>query len=154
MPAKERVVDAVAAVTAPLAESLGLEFVDAEYRKEGGRWFLRVFIDKPEGVGLEDCEALSELLGRVLDEKDLIPHAYTLEVSSPGVERPLKKPADFKRFAGREVRIVTAAPLNGRRKFTGSITSAGEDAVFLLVDGVEVSIPYAAISRANLVFNW
>jgi len=151
---KEKVVDAVTAAAAPLAEALGLEFVGVEYRKEGGRWFLRVFIDKPEGVRLEDCEALSERLGRVLDEKDLIPHAYFLEVSSPGVERPLKKPADFKRFTGREVRVITATPLNGRRRFTGRITNAGEGGIRLLVDGEELEIPYAVISKANLVFNW
>lgn len=149
-----KVAEQVRTVAEPLAAMLGLEVVDIEYRKEGGRWVLRVFIDKPTGIGIDDCEALSERLGQVLDERDLIPHAYFLEVSSPGVERPLKKPADFLRFAGREARVVTATPLNGRRKFTGKIIGADEERVQLLVEGAEVAIPYAVIQKANLVFHW
>lgn len=154
MPAANRIVDTVAAITAPLVEALGLELVDVEYRKEGGRWFLRVFIDKPGGITHEDCGVVSERLGRVLDEKNLIPNAYFLEVSSPGVERPLKKPADYVRFTGRKAEVVTRSPVNGRRKFTGRIVTAGEGTVRLAVDGSEVDIPYGVIGRARLVFDW
>ncbi|MEW6574318.1 MAG: ribosome maturation factor RimP [Bacillota bacterium] len=154
MPAANKIVDMVATTATPVAEALGLELVDVDYRKEGGRWFLRVYIDKPGGVGLEDCEVLSERLGRVLDEKNLIPHAYFFEVSSPGLERPLKRLADYARFTGREAQVLTRTPVNGRRKFTGTIVHAGEGAVRLAVDGTEVDIPYEVISKAKLVFNW
>uniref|UniRef100_A0A7C1FDE7 Ribosome maturation factor RimP n=1 Tax=Ammonifex degensii TaxID=42838 RepID=A0A7C1FDE7_9THEO len=151
---KQRIPDQVLAVAKPLAEMLGLEIVDVVFRKEGGRWVLRVFIDKTEGVGLDDCEAFSERLGHLLDQQDMIPHAYALEVSSPGVERPLKKPADFLRFRGREACIVTTVALGGRRKFTGQIVAADGEKVRLLVEGNELEIPYAAVRRANLVFRW
>lgn len=154
MPAANKIVDAVLLKATPVAEALGLELVDVEYRKEGGRWFLRVYIDKPSGVGLEDCEVLSERLSRVLDEKNLIPHSYFLEVSSPGVERRLKKPGDYLRFAGREAQVVTTTPVNGRRKFTGTIIAADEGGVRLAVEGAEVDIPYGTISKAKLVFDW
>lgn len=155
MPATGDVVEAVEAIAAPLADVLGLEIADIQYRREGGRWFLRVFIDKPEGaVSLGECEALSGPLGRALDQKDLIPHDYFLEVSSPGLERVLKKPAHFRRFIGRDASIVTTERLQGRRKFSGKIVSAEEDKVRLAVDGVTVEIPYTAISKANLVFKW
>lgn len=154
MQVKHRIADRVQAVAGPLAAALGLEIVDVEYRKEGGRWVLRVFIDKAGGVGLDDCEALSERLGQELDRQDIVPHAYALEVSSPGIERPLKKPADFLRFTGHEARILTATPFKGRRRFTGRIIAAGEEKVRLLVEGAELEIPYAVIQKANLVFHW
>ncbi|MEW6448226.1 MAG: ribosome maturation factor RimP [Bacillota bacterium] len=154
MPAAKKIVDAVVTDATPVAEALGLELVDVDYRKEGGRWFLRVYIDKPGGVGLQDCEVLSERLSRMLDEKNLIPHAYFFEVSSPGVERPLKKPADYVRFTGRDAQVLTTTPVNGRRKFTGTIVAAEEGLVRLAVDGSEVEIPYGVISKARLVFRW
>jgi ribosome maturation factor RimP len=155
MAAATDVAGAVETIAAPLAEALGLEIVDVEFRKEGGRWFLRVFVDRPEGgVSLKDCEALSGPLGRALDERNIPKHEYFLEVSSPGLERVLKKPSDFKRFVGHNALVLTATPLNGRRKFSGNIVSAEEDEVRLEVDGKTTVIPYTAISKANLVFKW
>jgi ribosome maturation factor RimP len=155
MPAANDVAGAVAAIAAPLAEGLGLEIVDVEFRKEGARWFLRVFVDRPEGgVTLKDCEALSVPLGKTLDERNIPKHEYFLEVSSPGLERVLKKPADFNRFVGKNAMIITAKPFNGRRKFSGNIIAAGENEVRLEVDGKPIGIPYTAISKANLVFKW
>ncbi|MEW6182536.1 MAG: ribosome maturation factor RimP [Bacillota bacterium] len=147
------IVGMVEEIAAPLVEELGLELVDVQFRKEEGRWFLRVFIDNPGGeVGLGDCETVSVPLGRLLDERNVIPQAYFLEVSTPGVERVLKKPSDFRRFTDREVLVVTHKPLQGRRKFTGKIISSGEDAVRLMIEGTTIEIPFADISRANLIF--
>jgi ribosome maturation factor RimP len=155
MPATNGVAGAVAAIAAPLAEELGLEIVDVEFRKEGGRWFLRIFVDRPEGgVSLKDCEALSVPLGRALDERNIPKHEYFLEVSSPGLERVLKKPADFQRFVGKNALVITANPFNGRRRFRGSIVAARDNEVQLEVDGKSIGIPYTAISKANLVFKW
>ncbi|MGO0122991.1 ribosome maturation factor RimP [Desulfothermobacter acidiphilus] len=149
-----KVAETVARLAQPLVERLGLELVEVEYRKEGGRWILRVFIDKPGGVTLDDCEALSELLGELLDQEDPIPHAYFLEVSSPGVERPLKKVDDFKRFVGHEIRVSTLTPVQGRRRFTGELLSADEEAIRLRTETGEVTLPHRLIAKANLVFRW
>lgn|SRR5690606_10378177 len=145
----------VLAVVTPMAEEaaagLGLEVVDVEYRREGGGWVLRVFIDKPGGVTLDDCQAVSHALGQRLDEADPIPNRYSLEVSSPGIERPLKRPADFERFAGRRVQIRTFAPLDGRRNFKGELVGLVEGAVVVRTDTGQVAIPQDMVARANLV---
>lgn len=145
----------VLAVVTPMAEEaaagLGLEVVDVEYRREGGGWVLRVFIDKPGGVTLDDCQAVSHALGQRLDEADPIPNRYSLEVSSPGIERPLKRPADFERFAGLRVQIRTFAPLDGRRNFKGELVGLVEGAVVVRTDTGQVAIPQDMVARANLV---
>ena len=96
-----------------------LELVDVEYVKESTGWILRVFLDKPGGIDLDDCQAVSAVLDKKLDQEDPIPGAYSLEVSSPGLERPLKKRADYERFAGRLVQIRTYSGVHGRKRFEG-----------------------------------
>lgn len=147
----KKVTEQVAELALPLAEELHLELVDVEYTREAGRYYLRVFIDKPGGVNLDDCQALSEKLGVLLDEEDPIPHAYVLEVSSPGIERPLKKAGDFARFSGRLARIKTFAPIAGRRQFTGRLLAVAGEEVKLAVDGQEVAVPLEKIASARLV---
>src|SRR5580692_8853402 len=107
---QEAVAPRVQALAEPLARSLGLELVDIEYLREGPSWILRVFIDKPGGVNLDDCSTFSHALGPALDVDDVVGTTYSLEVSSPGLERPLKKPKDFERFAGKRIKIKTFAP--------------------------------------------
>jgi len=145
------VVAQVTPVAEELAAELGLEVVDVEYRREGGGWVLRVFIDKPGGVTLDDCQAVSEALSERLDELDPIPNSYSLEVSSPGVERPLKRPADFQRFAGRRVQLRTFAPVDGRRNFQGRLMGLVEGEVVLETDAGQVAIPLDAVAKAHLV---
>jgi len=147
----KKVAAQVTEMVLPLAEELHLELVDVEYVKEAGRYYLRVFIDKPGGVTLDDCQALSEKLDVLLDEKDPIPNSYVLEVSSPGIERPLKKAGDFQRFAGRLARIKTYAPIAGRRQFTGRLIGASDEEVKLAIDGQEVAIALERIASARLV---
>jgi len=147
----KKVTEQVAELARPLAAELRLELVDVAYTKEAGRYYLRVFIDKPGGVGLRDCQALSEKLDGLLDEKDPIPHAYVLEVSSPGIERPLKKAGDFARFAGRLARVKTYAPIAGRRQFTGRLLAVAGEEIKLAVDGQELAIPLEKIASARLV---
>ncbi len=150
--AKQAVAERVAALTESVYEKHGVELVDVEYVKEGRDWFLRVYIDKEGGVDLDDCQAVSTEISDLLDEHDdLFPHAYYLEVSSPGAERPLKKREDFVRFAGRLVRVKTYTPLNGRKKFTGVLQSGDEDrGIVLIIDGDELVIPWSNVARANL----
>ncbi|SFR01697.1 ribosome maturation factor RimP [Desulfoscipio geothermicus] len=147
---KGKVVSTVEKIVAsPIAE-LGMELVDIEYVKEGGRWFLRVFIDKPGGVGLEDCQRVSESIDPLLDATDPIPHSYTLEVSSPGLNRPLKKLADFERFTGEKISLTTYVPVENRRKFKGKLIAASNHAVTLDVDGNSVVIPMEQVAFARL----
>lgn len=140
-------------VVEPVLRGEGCELVDLEYRREGRGWVVRIFLDRPGGVTLNDCQRVSEQVGDLLDVEDLIPHPYTLEVSSPGLERPLTRPEDFVRFAGRAARISTFAPLEGQRHFTGTLRGCEEGAVLLEVAGAGlVRIPRDAISRARLKF--
>ncbi len=149
------VAERVRAVAAPLAEAEGCELVDVQYRREGGGWILRVFLDKPGGITLDDCQRVSQQLGDLLDVEDPIEHPYTLEVSSPGLERPLVSEADFTRFAGRVVRVQTEAPVEGQRRFRGRLLGIAGGRVRLEVDGGrQVEIPHAGVARANLVVEW
>ncbi len=148
--ARQKISKLVEEIALPVIQEEGMELVEVGFVKEGGRWYLRIFIDKPGGVGLEDCRKISEAVDKLLDEKDPVPHAYTLEVSSPGVQRPLKKPADYDRFAGRLVKITTFAPFNGRKKFTGRIVGMRGDDVLLEMDGMDYPIPFVRISSARL----
>jgi ribosome maturation factor RimP len=132
----------------------GLELVHAELAGGRGNAFLRIYIDKPGGVTHEDCAHVSEEVGVILDVEDLIPHRYTLEVASPGLDRGLYKPADFERFAGHPVRIRLLEALNGQRNFRGrliGLDSEGEPAAVLEDDqGHRHSLPLRGIARANL----
>jgi len=150
-----QVVERVRAVASPLVEAEGYELVDVQYRREAGGWVLRLFLDKPGGITLEDCQRVSQQLGDLLDVEDPIEHTYTLEVSSPGLERPLVAEGDFARFAGRLVRLQTAAPVGGQRRFRGRLLGIAGGAVRLeLEGGGQVEIPHAAVARANLVVEW
>ncbi|RYD06553.1 hypothetical protein N752_02485 [Desulforamulus aquiferis] len=113
-------VETIKAAIEPVINELNLELVDVDYVKEGGNWYLRVFIDKLGGVDLDDCQTASEKVDVVLDELDPISQAYFLEVSSPGIERPLKKPADFERFKGHLINVTTYAPIDGNKSFKGN----------------------------------
>ena len=103
----------------PIVEEYGYELVDVEYVKEGGTWYLRAYIDKPGGVSIDDCEAVSRRLSDLLDEKDYIEDSYIMEVSSPGLGRPLKKDKDFERSMGEEVEIRTYRMIDKQKEFSG-----------------------------------
>lgn len=148
--ASKDVVEIVRQLTIPVVEEAGMELVDVEFLKEGGSWFLRIFIDKPEGISHEDCRYVSEKVSSLLDLRDPIAHSYTLEVSSPGIERPIKKIEDFNRFAGRRALISTFAPVNGQKKFCGLLMGTREDQVLMDIDGEELFIPLGQIASARL----
>ena len=150
MVVKENVAAVVERISAPVAEELGLELVDVEFAKEGGSWILRGYIDKPGGIDHGDCELVSHRLDTLLDEKDPIPREYYLEVSSPGIERPLKKLRDFQRFHGHLVNVTTYAPLGGRKKFTGKLEGVEAGMIFLEEKGEIISIPMVQVSSARL----
>ena len=113
----------------PIVTELGFELVDVEYVKEGGTWYLRAYIDKPGGIAVDDCEAVSRRFSDILDEKDFIPDSYTFEVSSPGLGRPLKKEKDFKRSLGEEVEIRTYRAIDRQKEFVGLLKAYDDSTV-------------------------
>ncbi len=127
-----------------------LELVDVEYKKEHHGWVLRVFLDKPGGINIEDCQEVSRLLDEKLDLEDPIPGSYSLEVSSPGLERPLTKTQDYERFAGRLVQIRTYKGLYGRKRFQGVLQGLQGEKVLLDFEGEMIEIPLQLIAKANL----
>jgi len=129
----------------------GLELVDVEFKKEGKNWVLRVFIDKEGGVTLEDCQKISSLVGDLIEVEEVIEPAYTMEVSSPGLNRVLKKEKDFIRFSGKKIGVQCHAPLNGRKKFTGILKDFKNQSIRLEVDGQLQIIPINRVAKANLV---
>lgn len=114
---------------APIADKYGVEIYDVEYVKEGSDWYLRAYIDKPDGVNIIDCENVSRALSDVLDAEDYIPDAYILEVSSPGLGRTLKKDRHLEKSLGQEVEIKTYKPIDGRKEFAGILKAYDEDTI-------------------------
>lgn len=148
---KKKIAEIVEEIALPAVQEAGLELVDVDYLKEGGHWYLRIFIDKPGGVGIEDCRFVSLKIDKLLDEKDPIPQAYSLEVSSPGIDRPLKKLADFNRYKGRKAIIKTYQPINGKKEFSGQLEGVQAESVVLDVDGSgRLLIPMAQVALAQL----
>lgn len=127
-----------------------IELVDVEYVKEAHGWVLRVFLDKPGGIDVEDCRSVSEVLSDVLDREDPIPGPYSLEVSSPGLERPLKKESDYVRFAGRLANIRTYQAINGQKNFQGTLMGIEDGKVLIEINGEATAIPLDMISKARL----
>jgi ribosome maturation factor RimP len=139
------------ALIEPLVGQLGYELVELEHSSGHGSAVVRLFIDRPEGVGLADCERVSREVSALLDVEDPIPTAYTLEVSSPGFDRALRTRAHFGRFVGARVHLELAAPRAGRRRYTGTLLAVDEGGVTLEVDGQSVGVAFAQIGKARLV---
>jgi ribosome maturation factor RimP len=138
-----------------IVEGQGYELVDVEFKGAGNNSLLRVFIDKPEGVSHEDCELVSEQVGTVLDVEDLIPVSYTLEVSSPGLDRKLFKDADYIRFAGKLAKIQTRIPLEHQKVFRGRLRGLQDGKILLeLPKGNSLEIPLDVVQEARLEFDW
>jgi ribosome maturation factor RimP len=135
----------------PAVEQLGYELADLELRIGGRDGVLRLFIDKPDGIGTVDCEVVSRQVSAILDVEDPIPGNYTLEVSSPGLDRTLTKPAHFKRFMGQDVRVKLRFPLSGRRNYRGALKAADDEKIEVEVDGESYSLPIATIESARLI---
>jgi ribosome maturation factor RimP len=147
----EELRDTLTGMLAPVVKAVGVELGDIEVIKMKGKILLRVYIDRESGVTIDDCERASREIESVLDVEDPIPYSYVLEVSSPGLDRSLKKPKDFKRFSGKKVRLVTREPVEKQNFFVGEIEIATDDNVVLLLPkDKKVTIPYDNISRARL----
>ena len=143
--------DVMAIAEELLKDQSEIELVDVEYVKERD-WYLRVFIDKAGGIEIDDCQALSERLEKVLDEKDIIEGSYILEVSSPGLDRQLKKPRDFVREQGKKVDVTLYAPVDGTKEFTGVLEGYDEDAKTVTIDGRAWPLEKISVIRLHIDF--
>jgi ribosome maturation factor RimP len=145
----------VAALVEPVVQGAGLEVWGIELRRERGRRVLRVLVDREGGVDLDTIAEVSERLSRRLDLEGFAgSEPYTLEVGSPGVERPLRSPRQFERSVGRTVRVKTVEPVQGRRVHEGALVSADSEAVVIATEGGELRVPHAGIASARTVFEW
>jgi ribosome maturation factor RimP len=138
----------------PVVEAAGLELVDVTFRREAGRRILRVTVDREEGVDLDTIARTSERLSRRLDLEDFAPGPYTLEVSSPGVERPLRRPEEFARRVGEKVKVRTTEPIDGARNHAGVVVAADGEGVTIATEQGERTLFYTDISSARTVFEW
>lgn len=152
--AQKQVRQQVEQLAEALVVSEGMELVDLEFRREGRRWMLRLFIDKDGGVTLDDCASISRELGDLLDVKDVIPQSYVLEVSSPGLNRRLRKKEHFSRFAGQQVRIRLVAPIDGRKNIVGELGGVEDEAVIVAAPEGRYSIAMKEIAKANLIYEF
>jgi len=147
---EKEIVDRVRAMIDPIVLNEGMEVVDIEYRRESPGWVLRLILDKEGGVTLDDCTRVSQEVGRSLDVEDVIQTPYTLEVSSPGLTRPLKTEKDFIKYRHRLVKVKTVDPIQNRRQFKGRLLGVSENGVEIEVDGGIFRIPLVNVAKANL----
>jgi len=144
----------VAGLVEPILKDMSFELVDCEFLHSHGKWVLRLTIDKEGGVTIDDCARVSRELGDHIDVKDLVSHRYVFEVSSPGLDRPLKKEKDLLRALGKNIRVRTRAPIQGRRNFVGRLNNFGRGTLHMKVDEKDVALPWAEVERANLVYEY
>ncbi|MBI3648574.1 MAG: ribosome maturation factor RimP [Actinobacteria bacterium] len=138
----------------PVVEAAGLELVDVTFRRESGRRILKITVDRPGGVDLDTISETSERVSRRLDLEGFAPGPYALEVTSPGIERPLRRPDDFRRRVGDRVKVKTTEPLEGSKVHEGELVSAGGEAIVIAAAGGELRVPYDAIISARTVADW
>lgn len=155
MSKKEEYEQKAEAMLQPIVDEHGFELVDVEYVKEGGNWYLRAYIDKEGGIAVDDCEVVSRAFGNMLDEKDFIEDSYILEVSSPGLGRPLKKEKDYVRSMGKELEIRTYRAIDRQKEFFGVLSAYDENSVTITMeDGSEQTFNKSEIALIRLAFDF
>ncbi|MBW2066126.1 MAG: ribosome maturation factor RimP [Deltaproteobacteria bacterium] len=138
----------------PAIEDMGYDLVDVEYVTAQGRWVLRIYIDKSGGVDVEDCARVSRGIGDLIDVKAAIDHEYVLEVSSPGLNRRLRKEKDFEWAVGKKVKVKTFAPIEGRRNYTGYLSRFEKGYLYIETGDKMVTLPWKDVAKANLVYEF
>jgi ribosome maturation factor RimP len=143
-------------LAAPVAETRGMEIIEIELRREGSRGgrVLRLYLDKPGGPNMDELSRVSRELSELLDTHDVVEGAYTLEVSSPGINRPLKRPEHFVRFIGKTVRVRSRELIQGRRSFLGRLLEVSNDKIVVNQDGARCEIPFSLIEKSNYEHDW
>ena len=152
---KKNIVNEIEQMVLPITDANNLELVDVEYVKEGGEFFLRIYIDKEGGISLNECELVTRTLNPILDEKDPIKDNYYLEVSSPGLDRPLKKDKDFVRYQGRDVEIKLYKPMNGSKLHEGELVGLTEEKnIKVIIDNKEVEFDKKDVALIRLAIKF
>ena len=146
----QKIIDRVRSIADPILSNEGMELVEIEFRREATGWVLRLYIDKEGGVTLHDCSHISQEVGRSLDVEDVIFSSYTLEVSSPGLNRPLKKEKDFIQYINSWIKLKTINPIRHRRNFKGKLLKVSGNLIEIETDGEVHQIPLSNIAKANL----
>jgi len=147
---EREIVDRVRAIADPIVSDEGMELVDVEYRRESRGWVLRLYLDKEGGVTLDDCTRISQEVGRTLDVEDFIQIPYALEISSPGLTRPLKTEKDFLKYRHSLVKVKTLDPIQSRRQFKGRLLGVSANQIEMEVEGRIFQIPLSNVVKANL----
>jgi ribosome maturation factor RimP len=148
------ITEQVADLVEPVLEDMDFELVDVEYLSRHGKWVLRLYIDKEGGVTLDDCARVSREIGDLIDVKDIIIHEYALEVSSPGLDRPLKKEKDFEHAIGKKIKVKTVAPVKGRRNYTGYLRNFQKGILYMELENGLVHLPWKEVEKASLVYEF
>ena len=148
------VIKEVTALIEPILDEMEIELVDIEFLSEQGRWILRVYVDQSGGITLDTCARVSREIGDLIEVKDIFNQGYVLEVSSPGLNRPLKKEKDFGRAVGKKIKIRMVTPLEGQRNFKGSLRSFQDGILCLSVKDDLILLPYGDVEKANLVYDF
>jgi len=151
---KKKIEDIVAEIAGPIVERHSFELVDVEFLKEGTNWYLRIYIDKPGGITIDDCQIVSEEISDILDEKDPIEQSYFLEVSSPGLDRPLKKDSDFEKFKGELVEVKVYKPIDGRKIFEGELVGLIDGKIVIKIDDRNVEFERAQVALVRRVIKF
>jgi ribosome maturation factor RimP len=146
--------DSIIDVVEPLIVDEGYELIDLEFKNEERGWRLRVFIDKEGGVTLDDCARLSREMGNLLDVEDILPMSYNLEVSSPGLNRPLRKKEHFQSMIGEKIKVKTKLPIENQRNFKAELLKVSDDFILIRNEVKEVEIGFDNIEKANLIYNF
>ncbi len=154
--AKEEIVSRISAIARRVADPQNIEIVEVEFLGAGRSRLLRIYIDRPQGVTHSDCEFISQHVGTILDVEDVIPgDSYTLEVSSPGLERKLAAPRDFERFVGKKAKVTLREPVENQRHWEGTLAGISEGMIALEPSqGKIIHFPFAQVQKANLKFEW
>ena len=151
---KKQVQQAIIELATPIVDSLNYELVDVEFVKEGANWYLRIFIDKDGGITIDDCQAVSERMSDVLDKQDPIQQSYYLEVSSPGLDRPLKTERDFIKYKGEEVEVKLFQPVDGQKLFEGELIGLVENSIVIKSNGKELSFEREKVAIVRRVIRF
>jgi ribosome maturation factor RimP len=144
----------VADLVEAVLDEMGFELVEVEYLAKQSRWVLGLYIDKPGGVTIDDCAQVSREISYLIDVKDVIDHEYVLEVSSPGLNRPLKKERDFRWARGKRVKVKMLAPLEGRRNFTGTLKNFEAGTLYVETEGGLVALPWREVDKARVIYEF
>ena len=145
-----KITDKISALARPVVESEGCTLWDVEYVREAGTWYLRLYIDRKDGVSIDDCERISRRLDPILDEEDPIPDSYVFEVGSAGAERELKRPSDFQQFLGSEVEVRLYQPVDGQKVFVGTLLSYEDGCVAIRTESKTMQFTKAQTAQVRL----